>query len=118
MANFFCTMATKNSFLFEPDKWLTPNTYNRNFSQPPKEPGVYLLVVVNYDLLQKSASYDIVYVGSSYNLKQRYGRHEVLRFLSEIHDYVQFYFMVDENYKETEKQLIRQIQPKHNTQWR
>lgn len=105
-------------FLFKPEKWKTPNTYDRNFMEPPKRPGVYLLIVPNFDLINKRADYSIKYVGSAKDLKQRYDRHEVRRFLQAQGLYVQFYFTETDNYREYEKELIKIIQPQYNKQWR
>jgi len=95
--------------------WKTPNTYGNNYEQPPQESGVYLLV---RPFEGDKQIFDIMYIGSAKWLYQRYERHEVLRVLSEVYGYVQFYWIRDDNYKETEKKLIKQYQPKFNKQWR
>jgi hypothetical protein len=111
-------MAKDPAFLFYPGDWLTPNTYDTNFSYPTNKPGVYLISITDIDMVKKSINYNIVYAGSAKNLSIRYNRHEVLRFLKLNHPYVQFYFKETDDYKEIEKKLIRIIQPKYNKQWR
>ena len=43
---------------------------------------------------------------------------EVRRTLKEVYGIVQFFWKEYENYKEIEKLLIKQYQPKFNKQWR
>lgn len=105
------------NFLFKPNEWKTPNTYGSNFGSPSNNPGVYLLVKTEIDIIKQTISYEILYVGSSKKLYERFKNHEVFRFLKQVHEYVQFYFLHTLDYLETEKKLIKQIQPKHNTQW-
>ncbi len=102
-------------FKFIEEDWKTESTYNKNFAFPPERPGVYLLVNATHDL-----QYEVLYVGSSKNLKQRRQRHEVLRVLSEVCDGwgVRFYFKEEDDYLEVEKKLIQQTQARYNTQWR
>lgn len=109
-------MVKDPAFSFYPDKWFTPNTYNRNYKTPTDKSGVYLLVKVDFDLLRPN--YEILYVGSSKSLSVRYSKHEVLRALKNTFQYVHFYFIEVANYLEVEKQLIKKIQPKYNKQWR
>lgn len=111
-------MAKLKKFVFNPKKWNTPNSYDTNFMYPPKTSGVYLLVVPDFDPINKEYIYSIKYVGSAKNLKQRYDRHEVMRFLRNQEIYVQFYFIEVENYRDYEKSLIKSIQPQYNKQWR
>lgn len=95
--------------------WKTPNTYNTDFEDPPQESGVYLLV----NPIEKSKlKYTILYIGSAKWLYQRYERHEVRRVLTEVYGNVPFYWKRFDNYREIEKQLIKQYQPKFNKQWR
>lgn len=107
---------SKDAFVFNPNDWFTPNTYNTNFRELPKSKGVYLLVSTTFG--EKECFYEVLYVGSSKNLINRYKNHEVKRELQEIYDYIQFYFKEVENHFEVEKSLIKQIQPEYNTKWR
>jgi len=104
-------------FEFNPEEWFTLNTYDRNFKLPPAASGVYLLVHTDITLFDKSVIHNILYVGSSNNLQIRYGKHEVLRALKKTYNYIQFFFLEKENFKAIEKELIKSIQPKYNTQW-
>jgi len=110
-------MAKDPSFLFYPSDWNTPNTYDNNYASPPDKSGVYLIVLPTINEQQQKLDYKILYVGSAKNLKARYERHEVKRLLTEVYGYIQFYFRMEDNYREVEKKLIRQIQPKFNKQW-
>lgn len=116
LLNYNNKLAKDPAFLFYPGDWKTPNTYDRNFATPPHASGIYLLIRPKFN--KKSIRYDILYVGSAKNLLVRYNKHEVLRALKITYGYVQFFFKEEENYREVEKLLIKQIQPKYNTQWR
>jgi len=99
-------------------EWKTPNTYGNNFSLVPNSAGVYLLVVFN-NLLEKNnlqIEPEILYVGSSFNLKQRREKHEVKRQLQKFYSYIYFYFKETNNYKDFEIELIKNIRPKFNIQ--
>lgn len=105
-------------FIFKEREWFAPNTYSSNFKTPPHSSGVYLLIKPTvFRGRDKRIEYQILYVGSSKNLYKRYSNHETLRVLKQLYGYVQFYFLEDENHLETEKELIKQIQPPFNTQW-
>lgn len=109
----------QKKFVFIESEWKTNRTYNKNYSEIPRAPGVYLLVKTEIDLKTGEQRYEILYVGSSKDLKQRYGRHEVLRILTEIYDgEVRFYFKQEENYLSVEKWLIKQTKARFNKQWR
>lgn len=104
-------------FSFNNMDWKTPNTYDsENYSEVPNTSGVYILTFTS--IKKNNVKYNILYVGSAKNLKQRYNRHEVKRVLSEIYGYIQFYFIEEVNYRDVEKHLIKLIQPKFNKQWR
>lgn len=99
-----------------PGIWYTPNTYDTNFMPPPSKPGVYLITLPDFE--NGILVSEILYVGSAKRLKERYKSHEVLSKAKERHGYVQFYFRVEDDYMRVEKQLIKTIQPRYNTQWR
>jgi excinuclease UvrABC nuclease subunit len=108
-------MENLNLFKFYPDEWYTPNTYNRNYSSVPKSGGVYLIVSHIYHFgLIPSGEYEILYVGSSKNLYNRYSSHNLLRELKEKYIYIHFYFYECDNHYEIEKKLIKRIKPKYN----
>lgn len=111
-------MKNQKQFIFNENEWYTPNTYNSNFKSPSNKSGVYLIVLPIFDLIDQVVNYDIVYIGSAKDLLNRYKSHEVLRFLKNNFNYVQFYFNECIDYKNAEKNLIKLVQPKLNKQWR
>ena len=98
-------------------EWKTPNTYDSNYGTPPTKAGVYIIVRPIMEL-SRIVHYEVLYVGSASNIKQRYDRHEVRRILNIVYGYIQFYFKVVENYKKEEIALIKKYHPKFNQQWR
>lgn len=68
-------------YFFEKRDWKTVNSFDSNYSYPKNERGVYLLVKTEIDYEIKKINYEILYVGSSTKLKQRYETHEVLKML-------------------------------------
>lgn len=112
-------MGKNKNFAFVEDEWKTNRTYNENYSEIPNVPGVYLLVKTDLNLKTGEKKYEILYVGSSKNLKQRHARHEVLRILTEIYGSdIRFYFKEEQNYLSVEKWLIKQTKARFNKQWR
>jgi len=111
-------MSKDPAFLFKPEEWFTPNTYDNNFKFPTENSGIYLIVYPTFDDDSKEFDYEILYIGSAKNLRQRYEKHEVMRVLREVYNYIQFYFKEESEYRKIEKQLIKQIQPRFNKQWR
>lgn len=107
-----------SEFIFNSEDWLTPNSYSENYEYPPKKSGVYLIVLPKINWKKKQVKYTILYVGSAKNLYIRYNKHEVFRLLTNIYGYVQFYFKLVDNFRAIEKELIKKIQPRFNTQWR
>lgn len=99
------------------DGWHTPNTYDVHFQTPPEKSGVYFLILPIMENI-KIIEHNILYIGSAKNLKTRYDKHEVRRFLIETYGYIQFYFKEEDEYRKIEKDLINKIQPKYNKQWR
>lgn len=107
-----------DSFCFIEKDWKTNRTYDDNFSMIPKKSGVYLLVnsILSKDL--QSISHEILYVGSSQNLNERYNKHSTFRVLKQVYgDTVRFYFKETDKYLEEEKVLIRKTQARFNKQW-
>ena len=98
--------------------WFTINSYNNDFKYPEKTSGVYMLVKCDVSEYGLNSGYkkEIVYIGSSKNLKQRYQRHEVIKILKEVYDYIQFYFRETQNYRTEEIKLIKLHKPKFNKQ--
>ena len=110
-------MTTDFAFLLYINDWFTPNTYDKNYMNPPERCGVYLLVNPHLDLLKRTSDPIIIYVGSTKNLHERYAHHEIIRSFADNNIYIQFYFKECASYIETEKKLINIIQPKLNKQW-
>ena len=106
----------KGGFVFNHLEWKTPNTYNSNYSSVTENSGVYVFTSTTFE--ENRLNFEILYVGSAKNLKQRYKNHEVKKILCEIYNYIQFYFVEEKNYREIEKTLIKTMQPKFNKQWR
>lgn len=104
--------------IFLKDGWFTPNTYDVNFKFPTTNSGVYIIVSAIPNIKRKKMEYTILYIGSAKNIKSRHDGHAVLRILKETYQFVQFYFKEDVNYRQLEKTLIKQLQPKFNKQWR
>ena len=106
------------AFQFISEDWFTPHTWGLNYKEPPKSSGVYLVVhpVVSYK--PRKIDWQILYIGSSKNLHERYEGHEVIRLLGEVYGYVRFYFKEEQHYRAVEKKLIGLIQPRFNRQWR
>jgi len=96
-------------FIFKETEWKTPNTYDTNFSDPTDKAGVYL--IMNYESEYK---FEILYVGSAKNLKNRYKSHSLLNTLKMQNKYVRFYFKETANYLQDEIKLIKSIKPKYN----
>ena len=111
-------MIYENVLLFKHNELKTPNSYDRNFMYPTNNSGVYFIVRPYLSDCNLKFEYDILYIGSSNCLHERYKRHEVLRILNEVYGYVQFYFKEIDNYIEVEKATIKHYQPKYNKQWR
>lgn len=101
-------------YIFNPDNWFTPNSFCADFKYPPEKSGVYLLASTKMDYINKKINYEILYVGSSTNLKQRYETHEVLRRLKDKYEYVKFFFIEHKSHLTEEYRLIKKIKPPYN----
>ena len=98
--------------------WHTPNTYDINYKDVPTTSGVYMLVWVDFKILDYVSipNREILYIGSAKNLANRYKGHLVLRLLKKTHGYIQFHFQECENYYAREKELIKNFHPIFNIQ--
>ena len=122
------TMRLSTTRGFREREWLTPNTYDPNFSSLPGKAGIYLLVVRAVMLGQSKTIHRVAYVGMSLNLKKRADltRHPVGRALGKwtdkIRDYkkhamvgVCVYFrQVGSNLRATERAFIQKFNPPCN----
>lgn len=98
---------------FKPSVWLTPNTYDHNFSEPSGS-GIYLLCkrTVNPN---ESNGYKILYVGMSSNLKKRLEGHPILLELQEkFEDVVIFFRRYKINVRRLERAFIHHFNPPFN----
>lgn len=100
-------------------RWFTPNTYDTNYAEPPKAPGVYC--IKEYDLnnhvFGTPLKSKVVYVGSSINLSQRYRSHEVLTGLIKSNrdkSYAFYFKPVASGFYDLEISLIKRLQPPIN----
>lgn len=97
------------------DDWHTPNCYS-DAIDPPDKSGVYLIVKHDGLFTNGNLNKDIIYIGSSKNLLNRFRSHEVYKIaralLPDAH--INFYFREVESFKEYEKELIQKISPAIN----
>lgn len=105
------------------NEWYTPNTYGSNYMSLPEMPGVYLLVLREFDFYLSSMTPTILYVGSSDNLYQRCKNHPVkTKILESVKGNhtpdVACFFRICDDYRVVEKKLIKQTQARYNKQWR
>lgn len=105
------------SHSFNEFDWLTPNTYDHNFSDLPKAPGVYLFTSCDLDMINRTKRETVLYVGRSVNLRQRCSSHEVLRVLRDRFHYVRTFFRLHDSgiLPQIEKALIAYFNPCYNT---
>jgi excinuclease UvrABC nuclease subunit len=103
-------------YLFTPEL-STPNTFNKNFKEPLNCGGIYYIVHPKLNPKNRKIAYQILYIGSSANLKNRINNHDKHSLLTKKYKYVEFYFKESDNFLEIEKQLIKKYQPKYNKQW-
>ena len=100
---------------FNPKNWLTPNTYDLNFSEPSGS-GVYLLAERKIDFEKQKVRFKILYVGMSLNLKNRLKNHEVLMELQEsFNDVVIFFQRHAGRIADIERDFILHFNPPYNT---
>jgi hypothetical protein len=98
---------------------LQPYELPQKFSLLPEIAGIYILVASVYPE-------EILYVGSSQNIRQRLSGHELRNFIEksaksglDFHLYCLPFPLPssDETMRTTEKFLIQELKPKHNTNW-
>lgn len=106
-----------DDFVFNETDWNTPDTYGNNFKSVPNRSGVYIITRLHYHYgLIPTGEFEILYVGSSGNLYNRYSSHALFCKLKRKFQSVQFYFRECKNYKEYEIELIKKIKPPYNKQ--
>lgn len=93
-------------------EWRTQNTYTERFDYPENKPGVYFFLgIKNKDPLN---DIELIYIGSSKNIKQRKQGHDLLKKIKGQYDHVHLYFKYCNNYILEERKLIKQFNPKFN----
>ena len=100
--------------------WNTPNCYSGNFSDVPNKCGVYMIIRTELNnVINCSYNRSILYIGSSKNLRTRYMGHDILKTVKILlsNDHIGFYFMITDDYKTIEKQLIKQYNPLINSHY-
>lgn len=86
---------------------------------PPKSPGVYFISIYERISLNEYPLFEhhILYIGSAKNLYNRFKRHDTLRVFKKMYEEeVYFHYKSTDDYLELEKQLIKEVKPKFNTQ--
>ena len=103
-------------FIFNETEWNNPNSFDITFKKLPESRGVYLLVHTYITDKPRLRNHEILYVGSSTNLKERLRGHQTLRFLKTQYEYVHCFFKECDSYYEYEKKIIKEVKPKYNIQ--
>lgn len=96
------------------EEWLTPDTYGSNFSDFPKKAGVYIVVYPGDLKHFGDRNYQILYVGSSGNIRKRLRCRNDLKIIRIVYGYVQVFFKICSNYRALEARLIKELQPRFN----
>lgn len=102
------------NFDFDINEWPTQDTYNGNCTLLPGSPGVYLIVATDMLDKHKTMQQEIVYIGSSRNIKKRVKTHPVVRVVKAYHFSVSVHFKECGNYLQIEKELIGKYNPRIN----
>jgi len=96
-------------------KWFCYNTYDRTWKDLSAKSGVYIFVAFNYILEER----EIVYVGSSVNLRQRYKIHKVptkIHALGQNIFSILFFIEMEKGFYDYERKLINKLKPSFNVQ--
>jgi len=102
---------------FNPSEWFTERSYsNQTFEILPSGPGVYVLVDINIDT--RPFIYNVLYVGMSSNLSQRFKNHAIYKYLCEIYDVFIYFKPLKDQLRDKEKELIWRFNPPFNLQHR
>jgi len=84
LAETVAAFATRNHLIIDKKLenlgWLTPNSYGRDFCEPPTSSALYIFTLFNYE----RETSDALYVGQSKNLKNRWERHQILSEISKL----------------------------------
>lgn len=107
------TSLRKKFFDLVKNKWYCKNTYDSNYKEPPARPGVYFFASLDPCTMHL----EIVYIGSSTNLSQRYGVHRIPNLIENEtpKKYSIFYFKpMKTGFYDYEMKLIKKLKPKYN----
>jgi excinuclease UvrABC nuclease subunit len=83
-------------------EWLTNHD-----SEIPKRPGVYVILIK----VPKDSGFEVLYIGSSKNLRLRLKNHKHLKSHAFSGDKYRVYFKECDNFKEVELALIKKFAP-------
>jgi len=102
-------------------EWFTPNTYtSKIYSCLPKASGIYAIVKATLDLYNRRCEKEVMYVGMSQNIAQRYSGHEIRKMIEEDLGedplpWLQIYFFrCSDNLRDVEREIISGINPPYN----
>lgn len=95
-------------------KWYCYNTYDRNYKDLSNKSGVYFFVRFNSGTKEA----DIVYIGSSVNLKERYRGHNIPAKIKQCQNCFHIFFFkeMDKRFYDYEIKLIKKLKPEYNYQ--
>lgn len=118
--SLFCLTPQMPPKPFNPEDWLTPNSYNDNHAELTTSSAIYLLVRATWS---PSLTHKVLYVGMSTNLAKRFRNHEVKVLCDKKDgksDYVQVYFKrcPKEALRRRERAFIKAFNPPYNLQHR
>ena len=96
---------------FDPNEWLTPDTYGRNYSKLTTKSGIYLFCLTDVDAVP--VKNQVLYVGMSVNIAARCAGHEIKRLLPP--GFIRTFFRHhSENLREVERHFIHAFNPPYN----
>lgn len=114
MNNLTPSQLRERFFKYAERNWCCKNTYSTNYKDIPNKSGIYFFA--KYSLNTKSA--EIVYVGSSTDLKARYKAHRVPNKIRKNQNCfpVIFFKEMEKGFYDYEIKLINKLKPELNYQ--
>lgn len=101
----------------EADGWLSPDTYGQDFSEAGDFPAIYMFMQVDFNqIVDQDYVREIVYVGMSTRLSERWTAHETLRKIRTEGLWIKRLFMPSpkNTLRSKEQKYIRQYRPRWN----
>jgi len=99
---------------FMKGKWKCANTYDANYKEAPNYPGIYFIVEIKYNFDNKYTA-NLVYIGSSSNLYNRYRTHNIIAKIKSNDNIHQFFFLeLKTRYFDVENRFINLYKPLYN----